>query len=275
MAGNTSVVIPYYNNHLFVEAALNSVFNQTTPAKEIIVVNDGSTKQSREFLDKFIEKITIIDNSINQGIATTRNTGVAASSGKFIAFLDADDIWSPEKLSIQEQLLKSNSELSACHTGINIFETEGIIKEQCCNKPLILNFENSRIDSHIVPSSLLIKKTAFDDIGGFDSNILTEDYDFFLSLLTRKHLIKFIPKPLIWFRRANHGNLSGTWQYILKGRMQILQKHWKTLYKHNGFVSLLQFSQRTFELSRWRSPKPLRYLFMIMSIILPSGVDES
>lgn len=275
MADNTSVVIPYYNNHLYIEAALNSVFNQSTPAKEIIVVNDGSEKQSREFLEKFKDKITIIDHPTNRGIAKTRNTGVAASSGKFIAFLDADDIWSPEKLLLQEQLLESNSGLSACHTGINIFETEGIIKEQCCDKPHILDFENSSVDSHVVPSSFFIKKTAFDDVGGFDPNILTEDYDFFLSLLTKKHLIQFIPQALIWFRRANHGNLSGTWQYMLKGRMQILQKHWKTLYKHNGLVSLLQFAQRTFELSRWRAPKPLRYIFIVMSVILPrSGNNE-
>ena len=244
MENKTSVVIPYYNNTDFIGAAISSVQAQTSPVKEIIVVNDGSKPESREYLAQFSDQVTIVDHPVNKGIANARNTGAKHASGEYIAFLDADDLWDENKVATQEKLLSDNPNLSGCHTGINIFAVEGEIKEQCCDKPHILDFDNSKIDSHVVPSSFMIKRSAFEEVGGFDPDVLTEDYDLFLSLLTLEHQIQFIPEPLVWFRRAGHGNFSNTWQFILIGRFQILKKHWKTLYKKNGFMSLLHFSHR-------------------------------
>jgi len=271
MPNKTSVIIPFYNNESYIEDAISSVLTQTCPPKEIIVVNDGSTKKSRQFLDQFDTRVTIIDHEVNQGIAHARNTGVKHSTGEYIAFLDADDLFDPEKLKEQQNLLDKSPSIAACHTGVHVFSKNREIDETCIVKPKTLTFENSAIESHVVPSSFIIRKKVFNDIGGFDPKIRTEDYDFFLSLLTKNYEIQFISEPLTWLRRDNHGNESSKWQYVLYGRTDILKKHWKTLYKHNGLISLFNFMQRTFEMAGWRASKPLSYLFRLLALSLPKA----
>ncbi|OMH25670.1 glycosyltransferase family 2 protein [Motiliproteus sp. MSK22-1] len=269
MEKNTSVVIPYYNNTDYIEKAIQSVLEQTVPAREILIVNDGSTAESRAFLEQFSPVAILIDHPENRGIAHARNTGVEHASGDYVAFLDADDMWCPEKLELQETLMKNNDSLSACHCGTAIFKDEFVAIEQCIDKPIHLTLEDCLIDSHVVPSSFLIKREAFLQSGGFDPAVRAEDYDFFLTLISNGNSIQFIPGPLVWFRRAGHGNESAKWQYIFFGRMQVLKKHWRTINRAGGYLALLRHLQRTFQLSRWRSPKPLSYLFAFLSIILP------
>jgi len=266
----TSVIIPFYNNEHYIEEAITSLLIQTVPPKEIIVVNDGSTHESRQFLNKFSAKVSIIDHKVNKGIAHARNTGAEHSTGEYLAFLDGDDLWEPNKIEIQQVVLEKEVSVAGCHTGVYVFNKNKSILEICNDKPIILDFKNSAVESHVVPSSFMIRKSAFVDIGGFDPKVRAEDYDFFLSLLTKGYRIKFIPKTLTWLRRDDHGNESNKWQYIFYGRIDVFKKHWKILYKYNGLLSLLIFIQRTCEMARWRASKPLSYLFMILAKILPN-----
>ncbi|UUO23427.1 glycosyltransferase family 2 protein [Colwellia sp. M166] len=267
----TSVIIPFYNNDDYIEECINSVLQQTCQPKEIIVVNDGSSSKSRQFLAQLSDKVTIIDHDVNLGIAQARNTGAKNSTGEYLAFLDADDIWQAEKNQQQEHLLINNPELAGCHTGVNIFSQDMNIIETCLNKPKILDLKNSAIESHVVPSSFMIRRSIFLKVGGFDPKVRVEDYDLFLTLITNHYLIQFIPEALTWLRRDNHGNESAKWQFIFYGRNDILKKHGYTLYKHNGLLSLLNFLQRTCELSRWRAKGPINVIFMILSFILPKA----
>ena len=267
----TSVIIPYYNNVDYIEECINSILMQTCPPKEIIIVNDGSSAENRQYLEQFNEKVTIIDHEVNRGIAQARNTGASNATGEYLAFLDADDTWDPNKGQHQQDLLDSDAKLAGCHTGVHVFSKNKNIIETCITKPAILNFKNSAIESHVVPSSFMLRKSIFEEIGGFDPKVGVEDYDFFLSMLTKGHLISFIPLPLTWLRRDEHGNESAKWQYIFHGRNDVLKKHWRVLYQHNGFLALLKFFQRTCELARWRAKKPMRYLFMLLSLLLPSA----
>jgi len=102
-----SVIIPLYNQGKYVEEALYSVFNQTHPVNEIIVVNDGSTDNSLEVINPFRDKIIIIDKP-HSGILDTVNEGLKKATGNFISFLDADDRWTRTKTEIQLQLLCQN-----------------------------------------------------------------------------------------------------------------------------------------------------------------------
>jgi glycosyltransferase involved in cell wall biosynthesis len=98
-APTVSVVIPAYNAERFLAEALESVFAQTTPAAEVIVVDDGSTDATPEVARSF-RAVTLIEQQ-HRGVSVARNTGVRASKGELIAFLDADDMWYPEKLELQ------------------------------------------------------------------------------------------------------------------------------------------------------------------------------
>jgi len=269
MLNKTSVIIPFYNNVPYIKEAISSVLLQTCQPKEIIVVNDGSTKTASEFLDTFSEHVTIINHDRNKGISQARNTGAKHSTGIYLTFLDADDLWEPDKLEVQQNLLDKSPSITGCHTGVYVFSKNKKIIETCNAKPKILSLKNMAFGNHVVPSSFMIRSTSFHNIGGFDPKMRTEDYDLFLSLLKNNDEIQFISKPLTWLRRDNHGNESSKWQYILYGRTALLKKHWKTLYKANGFMSILIFIQKTFLMAGWRAKRPLSYLFKLLSFVLP------
>ena len=117
--GKVSVVIPNYNYAKYVGAAINSVLAQTYSNCEIIVVNNGSTDHSMQVLEAFGDKIVLI-NQENLGQSGARNSGLRKASGDFIAFLDADDTWHPEKLEKQLKLINSKVEL--VYSGIRFFD---------------------------------------------------------------------------------------------------------------------------------------------------------
>ena len=96
MTRKVSVIIPTYNYGRFIAKAIESVLAQTHPIEEIIVVDDGSTDETAETVAKFAPRVTYTRQR-NSGVCAARNSGVKHSSGDFIAFLDADDIWHPEK----------------------------------------------------------------------------------------------------------------------------------------------------------------------------------
>ena len=100
-----SVIIPVYNRAQYIKDCLDSVINQTYKAYEIIVVDDGSTDNLREILVPYMDKIQYIYKQ-NGGPSSARNAGTKVSNGEYIAFLDADDMWLPEKLELQIELLK-------------------------------------------------------------------------------------------------------------------------------------------------------------------------
>src|SRR5215467_2929118 len=96
-----SVVIPYYNREEYIDEAVQSVLAQTLKPLEIIIVNDCSRESSRRYLDRYADVCTIVDLKVNVGLAGSRNAGIRAARGRFIALLDDDDIWYPEKLEVQ------------------------------------------------------------------------------------------------------------------------------------------------------------------------------
>jgi glycosyltransferase involved in cell wall biosynthesis len=105
-----SVIIPAYNAAAYIERALRSVLNQSRPADEIIVVNDGSTDGTSQILKRYEGKIRIIEQ-VNTGVSAARNAGIRAAAGDWIAFLDADDEWLPEKLAKQSQFHLNHPDL--------------------------------------------------------------------------------------------------------------------------------------------------------------------
>lgn len=203
-----SVIIPNYNYGRFLSEAINSVLAQTYSNVEIIVVDDGSTDNSLEILAEYEKKGIKVIQQKNSGVGAARNAGTDKSSGELIAFLDADDVWFPQKLEKQIERLYSDNEFGLITCGVKEFNSLGNTiaihadgKEGWCAEDILL----------IKPvtsgpgSSSLVWRRVFDSAGGFDERKEMhpfEDWEFTYRV-ARIAKIAFLPEILVAYR--NHG----------------------------------------------------------------------
>jgi teichuronic acid biosynthesis glycosyltransferase TuaG len=228
-----SAVITFHNRQQFIEETLQSVLSQTRPADEVIIVDDGSTPQAAQFLDKIAGPAKVLHLPKNLGSAGARNAGVEHATEELIAFLDDDDIWLPDKLRIQAEYMEAHPEVSASHTGIVVFYGDG--SEKVYNdKPNPLTVEDSLSISHIVPSSLMIRREQLRMLGGFDAGIREhEDLELQIRMVAAGHRVDFLPIPLSRFRRQGQGNKCQYvrnqylgWRDVVRKHRSIYERHW-------------------------------------------------
>ncbi len=197
-----SVIIPNHNYANFLEGAIESVLFQTYSNIEIIVVDDGSSDNSREVLKKYANQVKLIFQT-NQGVSIARNTGVAESKGDLIAFLDADDIWLPTKIEKQVDLFTRDSSLGLVHVGVEEIASNGQRLNIRMNGAVGWVFEELlllRSSVLAAGSGAMIWREIFDNLGGFDSSLSTSaDWDF-CCRLARLYPIGFIPEVLVKYR---------------------------------------------------------------------------
>lgn len=124
-----SVVLPVFNMSAYVNEAVDSVLGQTYSPIELIAIDDASTDNSRALLEAYGDNVRVFAHETNKGIAGGRNTGIAAAQGSFIAFMDADDIWAPNKIERQMQEFKNDPELDACFTYLECFLSPELSEE--------------------------------------------------------------------------------------------------------------------------------------------------
>jgi lipopolysaccharide transport system ATP-binding protein len=206
-----SVIIPCYNAGHFVEHAVTSALAQTYPSVEVIVVDDGSTDDTRVRLQPWADRIKYIHQS-NGGPAKARNRGIRESHGSLIAFLDADDEWHEDKLAIQESIFRNDGRVTLVHTDLTCVEVgsgrrfkPSRAREKykgLCYKPLF--FAN-----HVNLSTVMVRRELVEAVGFFDENRLLagcEDYDLWIRL-ARTHEFAYEPRPLTVYR-LHTANLS-------------------------------------------------------------------
>ena len=204
-----SVVIPTFNRRQLVTRAINSVLNQTNSPAEIIVVDDGSTDGTFEHLNKhFSSTVVLLRCDENRGVSAARNFGIAHSSGDWIALLDSDDEWLPDKLTQQVGYLKQHP-LLVCHTN-EIWIRNGVRVNQM-NKHRKFGgdiFKHCLAMCAMSPSSILLKKSLVLDTGGFNETFpACEDYDLWLRLCARTPVL-YLEQPLIRKYGGHNDQLS-------------------------------------------------------------------
>jgi glycosyltransferase involved in cell wall biosynthesis len=193
-----SVVIPVYNGERFLSAAIDSAFAQDYHPIEVIVVNDGSTDRSAEIVHGF-PKVQYIHQS-NQGPSAAKNTGIAAARGEYVAFLDQDDVWLPNKLSTQLNYLLEHPQIGYVSARIHLFLETGV------EWPAQLNRESE--PPLFSPSALLIRKVVLDQVGDFDPQLKTaEDMDWYARANFLKVPMTVIDAVLL-HRRIHDRNIS-------------------------------------------------------------------
>lgn len=195
-----SVIIPTYNSVSFVMEAIDSVLNQTFKDVEILVVDDGSKDETRKVLsEKYGSSIQYFYKE-NGGVSSARNYGIERAKGKYIALLDADDVWLPDKLEKQVNLLESNEDIGLCYTGAIKVDEQLSFKEYIDAKDYEDACEGLLLQMNIlILASAFIRKDLILKTNGFDSKFSTcadKEYWLRLSLLTKfapinEYLVKY------------------------------------------------------------------------------------
>ncbi len=221
---SVSVVIPTYNRAALLGRAVTSVQRQTLRPLEIIIVDDGSTDDTRQLVERAFPECHYLHQS-NRGVSSARNLGIKASRGEWIALLDSDDEWLPEKLAKQLQLLTDLPDHPLCHTG-EIWVRKGrrvnAMKKHAKSGGWI--FPNCLPLCVISPSSVLIRRSLFDEIGLFDECLpACEDYDLWLRICSR-HPVAYLETPQIVKYGGHTDQLSQQFWGMDRFRVRALEK---------------------------------------------------
>ena len=211
-----SIIIPIYNYGRFLAEAIDSVMAQTYRPIEVIVVDDGSTDNTANIATSYPDIQYIYQP--NQGVSVARNTGISKARGKYLAFLDADDTWHPDKLKIQIQHLKENPNI-----GYNICKIKNYFEPEINRDPRIISalYEYDQIGGF----TIVCTKSIFEQVGGFDSRYKAgEDFDWFTRAKDKGIAMAIVPDILL-NRRIHNNNLSyQNPQEWLPRRLQIMKE---------------------------------------------------
>lgn len=203
-----SAIIPCYNSAKYLPEAIESVLNQTYDNIEIIVVNDGSTDDTDEVLKPYLDRIKYI-KQVNAGPAAARNKGIADSEGEYIAFLDADDIWTADKTRKQMEIIGSSSDVAMVYSKFENFcgDTGEKLSVVPDTTPSGFLFDLILQKNIIALPSVLARKSRLLEAGCFDQSLITaEDTNLWLKI-AYKYPITAIPEVL-FFRRMHKDNIS-------------------------------------------------------------------
>jgi len=219
-----SIVVPTYNRAERLGETLRSVFNQTCQDFELIVVDDGSTDDTQKVVNSF-PRVQYISKQENHGVSRARNEGLALAKGRYICFLDSDDLWDEKKLQIQMQWMGDNPNCQVCYTD-EIWIRKGVRVNQM-NKHRKYSgdiFRHCLPLCIVSPSSAMLRAELFDEIGNFDESLpACEDYDLWLRI-AEKYPFHFIEEPLIIKQGGHADQLSRKYWGMDRFRVAALQK---------------------------------------------------
>jgi glycosyltransferase involved in cell wall biosynthesis len=223
-----SVIIPAYNAARTIGTALASVRAQSYIDYEVIVVDDGSTDGTRDALEPWLDSITYIYQP-NGGPARARNTGIARASGSLIAFLDADDAWLPEKLTLQVEYFRLFPETGLVHSAAFIASSDAVAAQRTTDvdfpfappRQLFCDVFETEVEIHTL--TVMVSRAALDAAGGFDERreVHVEDWDLWLRIAAR-FPIGYLRRPLA-LRRPG-GGMSAALERTFAGQQIVLAK---------------------------------------------------
>jgi glycosyltransferase involved in cell wall biosynthesis len=223
-----SVIIPTYNCEQFIGRAINSALAQTYRDFEVIVVDDGSTDRTQSLVAGYGDAVHYVYQS-NQGASAARNAALTRAGGEFIAYLDADDLWDPEKLVRQIAYLDAHPACGFVHTEVSVIDeqdkvlyarfnhdTGRAVPQGRCVRDVLLR-------SHIQTLTVLERRIAFNDAGNFDLRLpVAQDYLHWILIVLRGYEVGYLPEPLGQYR-WREGSLMSSQRRLLDDFVKIYE----------------------------------------------------
>lgn len=242
-----SIVIPMYNSQDTISKTIDGLINQTyyDYVKEIIVVDDGSNDNSSNIVKMYqkMEKKIILINKDNGGVSSARNIGMNMATGNWIAFCDSDDIWLDNKLEEQIQILKKNPEIDFLGTNWSDRKLKILFKE--VHSLYKANIYDLCLTFFPQPSTVIMKKSIFDKIGGFDDRQRYAEEGSYFYKICLNYNYYIYPKKLINFGNGKSGfgesGLSANLKEMYKGNIKNLNELKEGKFISNIFYYFLRF----------------------------------
>jgi glycosyltransferase involved in cell wall biosynthesis len=222
---SVSVVIPTHDRVDLVRRAVSSVLAQSLPPTEVIVVDDGSTDGTAEELRLRFPSVRVVELGERRGVSAARNRGIEESRGEWIALLDSDDEWREAKLERQLAALAAVPGHRICHTDeIWIRRGNQVLPRRRHRKRGGRIFRDCLPQCAISPSSVLLARSLFDEVGGFDEELpVCEDYDLWLRICVRQPVL-FVDEPLVVKYGGHSDQLSRCYPVMDRYRVRALEK---------------------------------------------------
>ncbi len=234
-----SVIIPTFNRAHIICDSIDSILRQTYKDFEIVVVDDGSTDDTEHVLAAYGDKIQYIKVS-HVGSSEARNIALRQVDGEYVAFLDSDDLWYPEKLEKQMALIESDSRIGIVHSFSEIIDNQGSTLDKETGERLNFHYSALKRGYHysamarqciLWPSTIVVRKACFDEFGLFDPRVeAMEDWDFYLRVAL-KYEFKIVPEILTQFRF--HDSRRSLKEFT-EGRVNTCLKHLDLLEQNPG-----------------------------------------
>lgn len=216
-----AAIIPTYKRAALVSRSIDSVLAQTRPVDEVIVVDDGSPDNTAEVVAAYGDRVRYVRQN-NGGLSAARNTGVRVSTCDWVAFLDDDDEWLPNKIEKQIEALEQTPDAVLCYTSLWCHGIDGVIAELRPNPPNRL-FPDIRLKTPFTPISVMVRKDVFNEVGGFNETLkCVEDWEFFIRLVPGR-TVAMAGEPLVRVY-MDPNSMSKQAKSMLDAELSILDK---------------------------------------------------
>ncbi|HSI66636.1 MAG TPA: glycosyltransferase family A protein [Planococcus sp. (in: firmicutes)] len=237
-----SIVVPTYNRAKLLAEAVGSLQQQTYKNIEIIIVDDCSTDDTTQAVEKMQDgRIVYVKHEVNKGGGEARNTGIAHATGAYIGFLDSDDQWQKDKLERQMAVFRENPDVGVVYTGMKVYQGNYLVKEVIPKYSGDLLTKLIESNCIYTTSSILVKKEVLEEAGGFDSSLPScQDWDLYIRL-ARISRFGFVEDSLVLYHLHPGERISTNSEAVIDGHMKIYHGY-KELAKAQGKDTFQKFS---------------------------------
>lgn len=232
MSNLVTILIPVFKGEAFVARAVESALTQTQPDVELVIVNDGSPDNSRRVLEPYLSRpnVRYIEKA-NGGVASARNAGLAIAKGCYVALLDQDDAWFPQKLARQVAILDARPEVALVHGDVTYVGPNDEVLPHDPYFPAKVEgrcFDKFFMANPVMACTAVFRRRVLAESGGFDEGIaFSDDYDLWLRI-ARHHEVAYIDEPLAMYR-MHADNESRKIAGIVSATMHTLRKALRTI----------------------------------------------
>jgi glycosyltransferase involved in cell wall biosynthesis len=209
-----SVIIPVYNGEKTIQATIESVLNQTIANFELLIINDGSQDKTLEVVERIQDSRIKIFSYPNAGQSTSRNRGIKLAACEYVSFIDADDLWTPNKLESQLKALKENPQAAVAYSWTDWIDESGkLLGKGSYNTEQGEVFAQLLLNDFVANgSNVLIRRDALNEVGNFDPTVTpAEDWDLWLRLASRYQFVA-VQSPEVLYRISPNSASFNVWK---------------------------------------------------------------